>query len=103
MISTRSRIETSIEHIIIEIISTDPGADKALSWLVGKELWEHVQGTAVKAEAVHYHGSQSFTVRDLERRHFGQDRINHAGNPQLLAQCSDQAKGRCEQVCDMRS
>ncbi len=61
-IGLKEGIETATEHIIIEVISTDPGANQALNRLVSEELREHVQGAAVKAEAVHYHGDQGFTM-----------------------------------------
>ena len=63
-----------------------------LNRLVGKELREQVQGAAGKAEAVHYHGNQCITVRNLERWRFGQHSINHGDNTEFLAECSDQAK-----------
>ena len=46
--SLKEGIETATEHIIIEVISTDPGPISA-NRLVSEELQEHVQGAAVKA------------------------------------------------------
>ena len=42
-IGLKEGIETATEHIIIEVISTDPRANQALNRLVSEELREHVQ------------------------------------------------------------
>lgn len=44
-----------------EMVFTDSGITVQLHRNT-QELREHVQGAAVKAEAVHYHGDQGFTM-----------------------------------------
>lgn len=57
-IRLKEGIEATAEHIIIEVVSTDHGANQVLYRLVGKELRENMQGAAVKTEAIQYHGDE---------------------------------------------
>ena len=61
-IGLKEGIKAAAEHIIIEVIGTDPRANQAFYRLVGKELREHVQGRTMKAKTVQYHRHQRFTM-----------------------------------------